>query len=93
MAGEGACLANGLVFHSDLPTIISVLVGSKEMHPRKNHAASAHESIELEFHSFVGASWYYDYNIEQMFLSRGYAANQRDFIVLTCGVRLIEAVK
>ena len=25
-----------------------------------------------------------------MFLSRGNAANQRDFIVLTCGVRLID---
>jgi hypothetical protein len=70
-----------------------VLIGSKEMHPRKNHAAFAHEGIALEFHSFVGASWYYDYNIEHMFLSRGNAANQRDFIVLTCGVRLMEVIK
>ena len=27
-------------------------------------------SVTRDSHSFVGASWYYDYNIEHLFLSR-----------------------
>jgi hypothetical protein len=65
--------------------------------PDKNAPTKAEYTFPVpgtrKSHSFVGASWYYDYNIEHMFLSRGKAANQRDFIVLTCGVRLMEVVK